>query len=149
MRTAKTDQTGRMPRLIWVLAGRTLILLVLSCRSSSIASVSVTHTGSSGYNPQSRFRFYCSANLTVSTPKLRRRNNNLYWTWWLREFLKEEKVLQTVKIFPAGNTCAFLLWGIGSKPFVNIIIMLSFNICKKINNFSMRNSVITIVKILN
>ena len=29
-----SDQTGRMPRLIWVFAGRTLILLVLSCRSS-------------------------------------------------------------------------------------------------------------------
>ena len=26
------DQTGWMPRLIWVIAGRTLILLVLSCR---------------------------------------------------------------------------------------------------------------------
>ena len=30
MRTAKTDQFGRMPRLIWVIAGRTTILLVLS-----------------------------------------------------------------------------------------------------------------------
>ena len=29
------DQTGRMPRLIWVFAGRTLILLVLSCRGSN------------------------------------------------------------------------------------------------------------------
>ena len=28
------DQTGRMPRLIWVFAGRTLILLVLLCRGS-------------------------------------------------------------------------------------------------------------------
>ena len=28
------DQTVRMPRLIWVFAGRTLILLVLSCRGS-------------------------------------------------------------------------------------------------------------------
>ena len=28
--TAKTDQTGRMPRLIWVFAGRTVTLLVLS-----------------------------------------------------------------------------------------------------------------------
>ena len=28
------DQTGRMPRLIWVFAGRTLTLLVLSCRGS-------------------------------------------------------------------------------------------------------------------
>ena len=29
-----SDQTGRMPRLIWVFAGRTLILLILSCRGS-------------------------------------------------------------------------------------------------------------------
>ena len=27
-----SDQTGRMPRQIWVVAGRTLIMLVLSCR---------------------------------------------------------------------------------------------------------------------
>ena len=34
--TVKTDQTGRMPRLIWVFTGRTLILLVLSwCGSFS------------------------------------------------------------------------------------------------------------------
>ena len=30
-----SDQTGRMPRLIWVFAGRTLILLVLTCRGSN------------------------------------------------------------------------------------------------------------------
>ena len=30
-----SDQTGRMPRLIWVFAGRTLILLVLSFRGSN------------------------------------------------------------------------------------------------------------------
>ena len=29
-----SDQTGRIPRLIWVFAGHTLILLVLSCRGS-------------------------------------------------------------------------------------------------------------------
>ena len=29
-----SDQTGRMPRLIWVFAGRTLTLFVLSCRGS-------------------------------------------------------------------------------------------------------------------
>ena len=29
-----SDQTGRMPRLMWVFAGRTVILLVLSCRGS-------------------------------------------------------------------------------------------------------------------
>ena len=32
-----SDQTGWMPRLIWVFAGCTLILLVLSCRGSNIA----------------------------------------------------------------------------------------------------------------
>ena len=31
-----SDQTGRMSRLIWVFAGRTLILLVLSCRGSYV-----------------------------------------------------------------------------------------------------------------
>ena len=31
-----SDQTGRMPRLIWVFAGRTLILLVLSCRGHPV-----------------------------------------------------------------------------------------------------------------
>ena len=30
-----SDQTGQKPRLIWVFAGRTLILLVLSCRGST------------------------------------------------------------------------------------------------------------------
>ena len=32
-----SDQTGRMPRLIWVFAGRTAILLVLSCRGSYVS----------------------------------------------------------------------------------------------------------------
>ena len=32
-----SDQTGWMPRLIWVFAGRTLILLVLSCRGSYVS----------------------------------------------------------------------------------------------------------------
>ena len=31
-----SDQTGRMPRLIWVFAGHTATLLVLSCRGSYI-----------------------------------------------------------------------------------------------------------------
>ena len=30
-----SDQTGRMPMLIWVFAGRTVVLLVLSCRGSN------------------------------------------------------------------------------------------------------------------
>ena len=31
-----SDQTGRMPRLIWVFAGRTATLLILSCRGSYV-----------------------------------------------------------------------------------------------------------------
>ena len=36
-----SDQTGRMPRMIWIFAGRTLILLVLSCRGSFCVNVNV------------------------------------------------------------------------------------------------------------
>ena len=36
-----SDQTGRMPRLIWVFAGRTLILLVLSCRGSNVLQLQI------------------------------------------------------------------------------------------------------------
>ena len=36
-----SDQTGWMPRLIWVIAGRTATLLVLSCRGSNFNSIIV------------------------------------------------------------------------------------------------------------
>ena len=41
-----SDQTGRMTRLIWVFAGRTLILLVLSCRGSypDITTLNYSHS---------------------------------------------------------------------------------------------------------
>ena len=35
-----SDQTGRMPWLIWVVAGHTLTLLVLSCRGSYLVMLS-------------------------------------------------------------------------------------------------------------
>ena len=38
-----SDQTGRMPRRIWVFAGRTLILLVLSCRGSLLWQLGCWH----------------------------------------------------------------------------------------------------------
>ena len=34
-----SDQTGRMPRLVWVFSGCTLILLVLSCRGSYVYQI--------------------------------------------------------------------------------------------------------------
>ena len=39
-----SDQTGRMPRLIWVFPGRTLILLVLSCRGSNVNIIDRSQT---------------------------------------------------------------------------------------------------------
>ena len=39
-----TDQTGRMPRLIWVFTGRTVTLLVLSCRGSNLYSQTWKHS---------------------------------------------------------------------------------------------------------
>ena len=36
-----SDRTGRMPRLIWVFAGHTLILLVLSCHGSYFLQLTV------------------------------------------------------------------------------------------------------------
>ena len=39
-----SDQTGQMPRLIWVFDGRTLILLVFSCRGSLDLVYSTTVT---------------------------------------------------------------------------------------------------------
>ena len=44
-----TDQTGRMPRLIWVFAGHTLILLVLSCRGSYYVLGSNTYEEAAAY----------------------------------------------------------------------------------------------------
>ena len=38
-----SDQTGRMPRLIWVIAGRTLVLLVLSCRGTNLFALLCTN----------------------------------------------------------------------------------------------------------
>ena len=45
-----SDQTGRMPRLIWVFAGRTVILLVLSCHSSYFEVLFLSHL------PKTRFQ---------------------------------------------------------------------------------------------
>ena len=39
-----SDQTGRMPRLIWVFAGRTLTSLVLSCRGSFVGACRLMST---------------------------------------------------------------------------------------------------------
>ena len=55
--TEKTDQTGRMPRLIWVFAGRTVTLLVLSCHGSfCMGKENLHHTGRKPYWPELAFQ---------------------------------------------------------------------------------------------
>ena len=47
-RSEDSDQTGRMPRLIWVFARRTVTLLVLSCRASCYIMLQMEGLGRSG-----------------------------------------------------------------------------------------------------
>ena len=71
-----TDQTGRMPRLIWVFAGCTLILLALSCRGSFIntsnynyetgSTVMILSFGQAGLGKQCR---YAQIRLLLEEPK--------------------------------------------------------------------------------
>ena len=51
--TEDSDQTGRMPRLNWVFAGRTLILLVFSCRGSYV-NATLLQTSSQKHYPTYR-----------------------------------------------------------------------------------------------
>ena len=51
----ESDQTGRMPRLIGVFAGRTTILLVLSCRSSNEYRAESVDKSSSYMNVENLF----------------------------------------------------------------------------------------------
>ena len=54
-----SDKTGRMPRVIWVFAGRTLTLLVLSCRGSIIVfTTACTETASDLYLRISEAKYF-------------------------------------------------------------------------------------------
>ena len=60
-----SDQTGRMPRLIWVFAGRTAILLVLSCGGSNLGAF-LSHLSISNASPRAQRHFYCDVCLNLS-----------------------------------------------------------------------------------
>ena len=74
------DQTGRMPRLIWVFAGRTAILLVLSCRGSILTCQDIVcvFIGS----PASQFHAEESINFVSSQHRkiIRSVNELIIWT---------------------------------------------------------------------
>ena len=50
-----SDQTGRMPRLIWVFAGCTTTLLVLSCCGSCGSNTEMSHLLTVCHRPQEQF----------------------------------------------------------------------------------------------
>ena len=105
-----SDQTGRMPRLIWVFAGRTFILLVLPCRGSN--NLSNPSVEASGYRPliqqlaasQSKVQTICSqkkAGLHQSQNKTIK---------YLKMFLKNTFVILYFKHthgFPVGLTIIY------------------------------------------
>ena len=75
-----SDQTGRMPRLIWVFAGRTAILLVLSCRSSFVEInhvLSFTHDLGCLFILQCIFTFWSYPLYTLSV--LWNIGNHCFW----------------------------------------------------------------------
>ena len=55
-----SDQTGRMPRLIWVFAGRKVTLLVLSCRGSFLLKKFVLTIHRHPYQPSRKKNELCS-----------------------------------------------------------------------------------------
>ena len=70
-RTAKTDQTGRTPRLIGVFTGRTVILLVLSCRGSfCVALWNLLRDASCWGLPCYLFLFFVSVLLSIEIASL-------------------------------------------------------------------------------
>ena len=82
-----SDQTGRMPRLIWVFAGRTVILLVLSCGGSivptshemifffNMVAYSWSVKGTSLRKSRSSMTVKSSTNIVKWAPEIREENN--------------------------------------------------------------------------
>ena len=98
-----SDQTGRMPRLIWVFAGRTVILLVLSC--GDLYSLC--------------FVYFCCFNCLCIL------YNTFYFSKWVehnkptKSHESPAKTQISVNICPVGSesSLASLLFAIGSYSF--------------------------------
>ena len=80
-----SDQTGRMPRLIWVSAGLTLTLLVLS-RAAHINRDSIPRWNKMSTQQQDQ---HWSAGATEI-----QQLNQLYWMFYARAFIKSEDRLR-------------------------------------------------------
>ena len=102
-----SDQTGRMPRLIWVFAGRTVILLVLSWDGSfTVRSHSV-------WNPKTRRQLSKLARLLCICFRCHRRADGKYSCLALKTYMKST----------ANMTCS------GSvKPELGVTVALKLSV---------------------
>ena len=95
-----SDQNGRMPRLIWVFAGRTAILLVLSCCGSNLLSPLVD----SCFPVRSHLTYFIEGILPNATSFLeiimgRKSSVNVPWNHsFTRGLLKNHLTLSTVEL---------------------------------------------------
>ena len=77
-----SDQTGRMPSLIWVFVGRTAILLVLSCRGSlSLLCWFSPEKKFLVSIPTTRIRLFPFRYCTIFLSLYKR--NNIHFVFWL------------------------------------------------------------------
>ena len=103
MRTAKTlDQTGRMPRLNWVFAGRTAILLVLSCRGS--------YTLGPKYPRYMYIRTYKQYNHVYWVQEIHERINLNTFRAYMLFRKKKKKKKKMFLLWPEKNILALALW---------------------------------------
>ena len=107
-----SDQNGRMPRLIWIVAGRTLILLILSCRGVVILLKPVEgdsllpyvrHVSSSPYldiQTKLYFKTYSSFRYMMIlhfAPNFQKKKNAFLqnWEFWGKILIFENTVITT------------------------------------------------------
>ena len=83
-----SDQTGQMPRLIWVFAGRTVILLVLSCRGS--------YDTEHNMKENTLYQYTCSVTSSA--------DNSKFFTW------SEQKGQVTQTIYLQGQVKSAVRW---------------------------------------
>ena len=135
-----SDQTGQMPRLIWVFAGGTLILLVLSCRSSFLKAVSTLETVSARtkcntciitynklFNTLMNWLMCCAVRNAKTTPFLPKywvtkesalsilNATGLYADFWkgganLRVFTKAVRILRKFWFWGQNYGCKLSFW---------------------------------------
>ena len=110
-----SDQTGQMPRLIWVSAGCTLILLVLSCRGSLIS-----YCLSYRITVQMFFTMHVMIHVTIhevsllnqfiSTEKKLYLKMKLQALWWnINEVLALKWLLQSISMLGYNSQTTLLL----------------------------------------